>query len=177
MGSIDSAMTVIRYVFNENTRRNLEKSFDNITSTIANLEHTTQNIDTLVSAQKGRMAIIMANIESITTNIKNNNQKISEVLSNFSKISDTIVKANIGSTITTLNNTLSKTSEIMSKIEKGEGSLGLLINDKKLYNQLDKSSKDLDLLLEDMRLNPERYVQFSVFGKNPKKNPYTEQKK
>ncbi|MHC1706299.1 MAG: MlaD family protein [Bacteroidales bacterium] len=177
MGSIDSAITVIRYVFNENTRENLEKSFVSIKTTIENLESTTYNIDTLVSTQKGRMASILVNIESISSNIKNNNQKISEVISNFTKLSDTLVKANIGSTLSTLNTSLVKTSQIIEKIQRGEGSLGLLINDEKLYRELEKSSKDLNLLLEDMRLNPDRYVQFSVFGRNPQKNPYTEPKK
>lgn len=177
MGSIDSAITVIRYVFNESTRQNLEKSFVSIKTTIENLEHTTHNIDTLVTTQRSRMAAILFNLESITSNIKNNNQKISDVITNFTKISDTLVKANIGSTITYLNSTLTKTSDVIGKIQKGEGSLGLLVNDEKLYRELEKSSKDLNLLLEDMRLNPDRYLQFSVFGKNPKKNPYIEPKK
>jgi phospholipid/cholesterol/gamma-HCH transport system substrate-binding protein len=51
--------------------------------------------------------------------------------------------------------------------------MGLLLNDQKLYNNLVTSSKELNLLLEDLRLNPQRYVSVSVFGKNPQKQPYT----
>ncbi len=174
MGSIDSAMMVIRYVFNENTRENLEKSFASIKSTIENLEHTTSNLDTLMTTQRGRIAAIMGNLESITTNFKGNNQKISDIINNFAKISDTVVQANIGSTIRNLDNTLVKTYEIINKINSGEGSLGALINNDKLYRELEKSSKDLNLLLEDMRLNPDRYVQFSIIGRNPRKNTYKE---
>ncbi len=173
MGSIDSAITIIRYVFNETTRENLDKSFLSIKTTIENLEHTTFNIDTLVTSQRYRMSLIIANIESITTNIRNNNQQISNVLENFSRITDTLARIQLSSTFEQLNTTLTRTAEVMTKIESGQGSLGLLINDDSLYQELTKSSQELELLLQDMRLHPDRYLHFSVFGRNPKKNQYT----
>ena len=60
-------------------------------------------------------------------------------------------------------------TQVMEKINKGEGTLGLLVNDKQLYNDLDSTAKNLDELLKDMKLHPKRYVHFSVFGKNEKK--------
>ncbi|HRY33093.1 MAG TPA: MlaD family protein [Bacteroidales bacterium] len=173
MGSVDSALMVIRYVFNESTRDNLEKSFASIKQTIANLEHTTFNIDTLVSSQRSRMAGILVNLESISANIRNNNQHISNILANFSALSDSIARANISKTLALVNHSLQQTSDILAKIKQGEGSLGLLLNNDGLYRELEKSSKDLNLLLEDMRLHPDRYIHFSVFGRNPKKNQYS----
>ena len=179
MGSIDSAMTVLRYVFNETTRANLESSFKSIKATIENLESTTYNIDTLVSTQRGRMAMILGNIESITSNLKNNNQKITRILENFQNISDTMARIRITATINRLDNTLQKASDMLDKVNSGKGSLGQLMNNDTLYRELEKSSHDLDLLLEDVRLHPDRYLHFSVFGKNPKKNKYsgTQEKK
>jgi phospholipid/cholesterol/gamma-HCH transport system substrate-binding protein len=173
MASLDSALAVIQYVFNESTRENLKHSFESIKNTISNLEHTTYNIDTLMTTQRNRLSQIFANIESITSNFKNNNSKLTNVISNFSSISDSLSKVKIVKTINKADDVLKDFSEITAKINKGEGSLGLLINNDSLYNELDKSSKELNLLLEDMRLNPQRYVHFSVFGKNPKKNQYT----
>ncbi|MFA5780791.1 MAG: MlaD family protein, partial [Bacteroidales bacterium] len=80
MASLDSVISVIQYVFNESTRENLMRSFESIKFTIKNLEHATYNIDTLVSTQRFRLSVIFANIESITTNFKNNNSKLTNVI-------------------------------------------------------------------------------------------------
>ena len=172
MASLDSVLAVIQYIFNESTRDNLKHSFESIKFTIRNLEHTTYNIDTLMTTQRTRLAQIFYNIESITNNFKNNNSKLTNVISNFSNISDSLSKAKIVTTINKADDVLKNFSEITNKINKGEGSLGLLINNDSLYVELQRSSKEFNLLLEDMRLNPQRYVHISVFGKNPKKNQY-----
>jgi phospholipid/cholesterol/gamma-HCH transport system substrate-binding protein len=170
MESIDSAMMVIRYVFNDKTRQNLETSFASIKNTILNLEHITYNTNELVDGQKARLTNILGNVESISQNLKNNNKKITNIVENFSGLSDTIAKVNIAQTFRELNTSLSKTSELLTKVSKGQGSLGKLLTDDSLYNSLNHSSAQLDLLVEDLRLNPKRYVHFSVFGKNSVKS-------
>jgi phospholipid/cholesterol/gamma-HCH transport system substrate-binding protein len=118
------------------------------------------------------MARILFNVESISKNLKDNNQNLTKTLQNFANISDTLAKANISQTINHLNNSLSDMATITDKIIKGEGSLGLLVNDKKLYNNLESSSRELDKLLLDLKLNPGRYVNFSLFGRNAERNVY-----
>jgi phospholipid/cholesterol/gamma-HCH transport system substrate-binding protein len=172
MSSMDSVLAVIQYVFNEDTRENLAKSFESIKFTIKNLESTTFNIDTFVTTERYRLSSILANVESISSNIKNNNQKITNIINNFSSLSDSISKSKIVSTIDNANKAITDFSTIMDKINKGEGSMGMLIHNDTLYRNLQKSSRDLDLLMEDMRLNPKRYVHFSVFGRSGKKQPY-----
>ena len=164
MASLDSVLVIIKSVFNENTQRNLELSFTSIRNTIQNLESTTYNIDTLVVTQKHKLSLIIGNVESITANIKNNNDKITNIINNFSSISDTIAKAKLANTITNANKSLKEFNEILEKINKGEGSLGLLLNNDELYNSLNKASKDLDNLIIDVKENPNRYVSVSVFG-------------
>ena len=170
MASLDSVLAVIQYVFNESTRENLKHSFESIRFTIQNLEHTTFNIDTLMSSQRTRLSQIIYNFESISSNIRTNNAKLTNIINNFSDISDSLSKAKIINTINNANKILSDFSLISNKINTGQGSLGLLINNDSLYNGLEKSSNELNLLLEDLRLNPHRYVHLSVFGKNPNKN-------
>ncbi len=172
MASLDSALAVIKYIFNESTRENLQRSFESIKITINTLEHTSFNIDTLMTTQRNRLSQIFYNIESITNNFKNNNSKLTNVINNFSNISDSLSRANIVKTINKADNVLKNFSEISEKINKGQGSLGLLINNDSLYFELAKSSKELNMLMQDLRLNPQRYVHVSVFGKNPKKNQY-----
>ena len=155
----------------------MEQSFESIRYTIQNLESTTYNLDTLVVTQRFRLANIIGNVESITANIKKNNDKINNIIANFSNISDTLAKAKIASTINNADKTLKDFSEIIAKVNRGEGSLGMLVNNDTLYNNLEGASKELNKLVEDIKLNPKRYLNFSVFGGSKKKNAYTAPKK
>ncbi len=163
MFSMDSVMTVIQYIFNKQTRDNLSKTFESIKMTVRNLESTSISLDTLMRNEKGKLAIIFDNIESITTNLKNNNEKLTTILTNFSDISDTLAKANLYKTITNANKVLADASEIFAKIQRGEGSMGMLINNDSLYNNLNRSAYNLDKLLYDINQNPKKYVHFSLF--------------
>ncbi len=165
MSSFDSVLIAIKLVFNENTRKNLTYSFENIKISLDNIKNMTYNVDTLVSNQRNRLSQIIINFESISHNIRNNNDKISNIITNFSALSDTLVKSNINQTINNTNKALADVASIMNKINKGEGSLGMLINNDSLYNNLQSSAKNLDLLLIDLKKNPERYVNISIFGK------------
>ena len=174
LSSLDTMVTVLQSVFNSETRKNINASFVSIQSTLTNLESTSYNLDTLVYGQRKRLERIMFNIESITTNFRKNDEKISNVLSNFSLISDTLAKANIAGTLANVNNVLSSVEAISEKINKGEGSIGLLVNDQKLYDNLNNSAAQLNALIEDMKINPYRYVNFSVFPPSKKRMEYTE---
>ncbi len=174
LSSLDTMVTVLQSVFNSETRKSINASFISIQSTLNNLESTSYNLDTLVYGQRKRLERILFNIESITTNFRNNDEKISNIISNFSMISDTLARANIAGTLANLNNTLINVAQISEKIDKGEGSLGLLINDQKLYNNLNSSAAQLNALIEDMKINPYRYVNFSVFPPSKKRMGYTE---
>lgn len=173
ISSIDSMVTVIQYVFNENMRDDLLSSVSSLRNTFKNLETTTSTIDTLVTAQQRKLSDIIGHIEEITRNLRNSNEEITNILANFSAVSDTIARMKISKTFGDLNRTLADVSAVVSKINSGEGSLGLLVNDQELYENLSVASQELNLLLQDMRLNPQRYVHLSVFGKNPAKQPYT----
>jgi phospholipid/cholesterol/gamma-HCH transport system substrate-binding protein len=163
LSSFDSVLTNLQAVFNDKTRRNLASSFESIRIALTNLESTTSNIDTFVTLQSGRMSLILKNIESITSNLKSNNQNISHIISNFSLISDSLAKVNVTTTIGKLDKNLNQVSEIFDKINKGKGSMGLLLNNDSLYINLNKSAQDLDLLMKDLKENPGRYVKISLF--------------
>jgi len=128
MGSIDSVVTVIQAIFNENARENLENSFESIKNTLFSLQNTTYNIDTLVITEKTRLSSIINNVDDITRNLKENNKNISNILANFSTLSDTLAKSEIPKTFLAANKAVSKLSEILEKINSGEGTLGLLLH-------------------------------------------------
>ncbi len=163
ISSLDSAVVAISGVFNRETRENLRKSIQSIRITLKHLESATYNLDTLVITQKSRLAEILYNMELITRNIKDNNENISNIINNFSSISDSLAKAEIPKTFNNINKTLNDLAKITHKINTGEGTIGLLINDDKLYNELQKAAADLNSLLEDIQTNPKKYVRFSLF--------------
>ncbi|UKJ05968.1 MlaD family protein [Solitalea lacus] len=160
---IDSVLTAVNNILNPEFQKSVQKSFKSVEVTMKNLEGTTVKFNT--SAE--RLNNIMANVESITQNLNNNNDKISRVLANIDNITDQVAKANIHETLLNTSKTMATVSAIMTKIQKGEGSIGLLLNDNQLYNNLNKTAADLDKLMVDFRLNPKRYVHFSMFGKKP----------
>jgi phospholipid/cholesterol/gamma-HCH transport system substrate-binding protein len=129
-----------------------------------NLESASGSLDKMVSSDQSKLNKMIGNIESITSNIKNNNEALGNALKNISAISDSLAKSDLTSTINNANSTLKQTSSIMEKINRGEGTMGMLINNDSLYNALEQSAVDLDKLLVDLKENPGRYVRVSVFG-------------
>ncbi|OFX75523.1 MAG: hypothetical protein A2X12_07145 [Bacteroidetes bacterium GWE2_29_8] len=167
--SVDTILTSLQKVLNNQTQDNLIKSFDGIRNTINNLEQATGLIDTLLIDNKSQISSILNNFNSISGNIKNNNTQLSNIIKNFSAISDSIAMSNFTNTINNANKTLADLSSIINKVKKGEGSAGLLLNNDSLYLNLQKSSDNLDLLIEDIREHPKRYIHFSVFGRKDSK--------
>jgi phospholipid/cholesterol/gamma-HCH transport system substrate-binding protein len=165
MLSIDSVLMVIQYIFNQSTRENLTKAFASIKETLHNLESTSKNLDTIVKTERGRLALIFLNIESITTNLRNNGDKISNIINNFSTLSDTIVKSQFTHAIVNANKILNMTYSIIDKINKGQGTIGMLVNNDTLYRHIEKTANELDKLIYDIRINPKRYVHFSLIDK------------
>ncbi len=165
IASIDSLILIVRAVFNEEAQGNIHESFETITQAIKIFKQTTNRFDSLVAEQRSRLSHISANIESITQNLKINNEKITNILANFSSISDSLAKANIREAINHSSIAMKQAAEIMEKINSGKGTMGMLVNNDSLYNNLEAASRDLDKLLEDLRLHPKRYIHVSVFGK------------
>lgn len=171
ISSIDSVMTVVQQVFNAKAQENLSKSFENISLAISSLQTTSYRVDTMVMNEKGKISSILTKVNILTTTLANNSDKLSNAINNFSSISDSLAKSKLTNVIRNADIALTQVSVIMTKVNKGEGTLGMLINSDSLYRKLDKSSEDLDKLLIDLRMNPERYVRVSVFGGKDKKKP------
>lgn len=171
ISSIDSVMLMVQHVLNEKVRENLIQSFESIKNAIISLEHTTVRLDTLVGNEQYAMANIIHKINSITTNIDRNNEKINTIITNFSQISDSLAKVNFKETMAKTNSALTLANNVLNDINSGKGSIGKLLNNDSLYANLNKSAEDLDKLLKDIRINPERYMHVSVFGRRERNKP------
>ncbi|MEX2597374.1 MAG: MlaD family protein [Salibacteraceae bacterium] len=140
------------------------------------INRTTNNIDKMVVQQNENLTRVLGDITAIATNIRNNSQNINEILDNVAVISDSLTRANYASAIQNASNALTQLDSMVMKINQGDGTLGMLLNDDKLYNNLEQASLEIDKLAEDLRINPERYVHFSVFGKKRDKDKKPDKK-
>ena len=150
ISSIDSVMIIITAILNKDARKNLSNSLQSLDETFALMSQTMIKVDMIVDQNDER-------ISSIVQNLEENNSEITNILRNFSDISDDIAKANIEELLISLG-------ETSKKINDSQGSLGLLINDDDLYLNLEKSSKELESLINDIKENPKRYLSFSILG-------------
>ncbi|MCA6437439.1 MAG: MlaD family protein [Bacteroidota bacterium] len=165
IGGMDSVMSVINAILNAKTRKNIDESFEGVKRAILSLEQTAYKMDDLIGSEKTKISSVMSNLNQITTNLSKNGQKIDNILANVSNISDSLAKAQIKDAIANADKSMKELSILLNKINEGQGTLGKLAKNDSLYNNLNKSTADLDKLLKDLRINPERYIHFSVFGR------------
>lgn len=166
--SIDSVVSAVKEVLNEKTKKNLIASFESINNVVVSFEKSSENIEKLLASENGKVVSILKNVESIAENIQSNNKVLTKVIHNFESISDSLAKANLTGTINNVNATLAQTSVLIEKMNKGEGSAGLLFKDDSLYRNVASASLNLDLLLQDLKAHPGKYINVSVFGKKDK---------
>ena len=132
------------------------------------LKQTVVALDDLIGAFKGSADKLNVLLENNKEQLDNSLKNVDKITTNFSRLSDSLASADLAGTLSNFQTTVDKLNAILAKIERGEGSLGKLHKDDALYNNLAEASRELDLLLQDFRLNPKRYVNVSVFGKKQK---------
>lgn len=154
--SADAMLKNVNDVLDQKTKENLRSSIANLNATLAEFKQISGNVNTMVAENKSKINSTMTNFDKASAN--------------FAKISDSISQANIGKTIRSVETSLEKLDNILASVESGKGTLGKLVKDEQLYTNLSKTSRELELLLQDLRLNPTRYINVSLFGK--KNKPY-----
>ena len=157
IGSVDSLLTIVAAVLNKNTRNSLSNSIKSLDETFAILSKTMVKIDSMVYDNDARVSKVLSNLETITSNLNDSASGIKPILYNLTSISDSLSKSDLGSLVTNIN-------KISENINSGSGSLSKLMNDEKLYNNFEKSTSELAELIEDIKNNPKRYVNFSILG-------------
>lgn len=162
LGTLDSAITVLTVIFNEDARENLSESFENINRTITNLEKTTSDLNEIVSTNKGNVGNIITNLDSITTAFNNNTAEFENTIQNLSSFSDTLAQIQVTPVLDNILEASNKLNKVLTNLESNESTAGLLLNDDELYRSITALSGDLNALITDIRVNPERYLQFSA---------------
>lgn len=164
IGSIDTVLILVSGFLNEDTKGNFQETFNSLRRSFVVLENTIKTVDNTVTESQDDLKSVIENIASIADNLEKNNEDLTNIFGNISSVTDSLAKVNLAETFTSLDKALVSAEQIMTKINDGEGSAGKLINDPELYQNLENASQQLNDLLLDVKYNPNRYVQFSVFG-------------
>lgn len=155
--SADSLITSFNQVMNPETRHNIKQTFDDISMTASSLKGSAQSINGILDENSGKLERTFTNLDEMSTNLNN--------------FSDTLNQVDIGAIVTDLEDVVATFETVAYKINNGDGTVAKLINDPSVYNNLEQATRQLDQLIQDVKLNPKRYVHFSIFGKNP--GPYS----
>jgi phospholipid/cholesterol/gamma-HCH transport system substrate-binding protein len=167
LSTIDSAITVLTVIFNEDARENLSESFENINKTIENAQSITNDLQQIVSAEKGNIQKILINIEDITSFLSSNTNELEKTINNLSSFSDTLSQISFSPVVTNIAEASNQILSLLEKINSNQNTAGLLLNDDELYLTINALSQNLSFLINDIQSNPKRYLQFSAidFGK------------
>ena len=149
-------MQNINQIMNADSKSNIQSGLANLNETLAQFKVASVQVNSILADNKSKLNATLSNVDTASKN--------------FAKISDSLSKVKINHTIKTLESTLSNVNDIMKNLNEGKGSMGKLMKDDALYTNFSKTSKELELLLQDVRLYPTRYVNVSLFGK--KNKPY-----
>ncbi len=171
VGSLDSVLKNINTIFDPATKNNLQDVIANINKTTASLVVSSASIQAMLNQQTGTIAASMNNVSSFTKNLSDNNDKITRMLGNVEKTTENLSKADIDGTVAQLKNSIETLNSILAKASSTEGSLGKLLNDKTLYDNLSNTVRSANILMDDLRIHPKRYVNISVFGKKDRTGP------
>lgn len=155
--SLDSLLKVIGTYFDPATKNNFH-------AIVANLTKSSVELQKLLDAQTGTLAKTLGNLNAFTGNLAKNNGKIDTTLDNLSKVSNKFANLKLEETLNSLQGTMTELKGVVAKANSKDGSIGLLLNDPKLYRNLESTSYKLNILLDDFRTHPKRYVNVSVFG-------------
>ena len=154
--SADSVLTGFNEVLNPETRNNIANTFEDLAETVRSLKETSQNLSGIIAGNSQKFDRTFTNLE--------------ETSANFNKFSDTLAQMNISGITADIEKVIADFEKVSNKLSSGEGTAGKLLNDEGIYDNLDRATKQMEQLLQDIKLNPKRYVHFSVFGKSP--GPY-----
>lgn len=171
--SLDSVLKNINTIFDPTTKNNLQQVIANINKTTASLAVSSVSLQAMLNQQTGTIAHSMNHVASFTKNLADNNDKVTRMLGNVEKTTDNLAKADLAGTIDKLRTTVASLNTVLQKMNSTEGSMGKLMNDKALYDNLTNTVRSANILLDDLRVHPKRYINVSVFGRKDKSIPLT----
>ncbi len=162
LSSLDSAITGLAFIFDEDAQRNWSESFENINRTMANLEGTTSDLQEMVSLEKENITGIIDNLENITSTFSQNAPELETAIKNLSSFSDSLAQVQVSPLMNNITSASGQLNDVLAQLKSTDNTLGSLLNSDELYGSLNQLSENLNLLMNDVRINPDRYLNLSA---------------
>lgn len=166
VSTLDSTLTKVNQLLDQQTSDNLHNSIASLNTTMKNFASLSDKLN----KESGQLTSMIRNLNSVTGNIASNNDNITQTINNLKGITHKLSDAPLDETVKSLQSTVNELNTVLAKINRGEGSIGMAMNDKQLYQNLSASLASLDKLLTDLKKHPSRYINIRLFGKAPKDN-------
>jgi len=170
---LEKVLGNVNKTLDDGNRQNFKVILENLSSTTINLNKTLASVEGMVNQQNGSIAKTADNLYSFTANLSQNNQKITNILTNLDSTTKSIYDADLNKTIKSVQTTLVALNATINKINNGNGTAAKLLNDPAMYTQLQSTIKSVNTLVDDIKVHPKRYISISVFGKKDKRTPLT----
>lgn len=173
MVSIENIVNTITIFWDTSAAYTLDQGLNEAKIAISRFGNVAYNLDELITSEKVKLGNIFSNVEDITKNFKETNMEIKRVVGNVGQITDTLLTSDFKKVISEATHTLEKINLALSDAAEGKGTLGKLLKDDQLYEELNRTTQKVQELVDDIKIHPERYIHFSVFGKKNKGVPLT----
>lgn len=173
VGTLDTVLRNFNTLLDNNTKNNLRGTFENLNTATTSLTVSAASIQALLNHQTGALAKSLENVQSVTANLANNNEKVTSIMSNLDSTTGKLASLDMQRTLDTLDAAIGQLNSLMTKLNSPDGTLGKFMNDPRLYNNFVSTANKLNLLLDDIRIHPKRYLSISLIGGKAKAQPLT----
>ena len=163
LNNIDSVLNAVQLLLNEKAVGDLDSSIVSLRHILENVDGTTRRLDALLDAESNTIKTTLNNLQQVSSTLAQNSDELTRIFANVDSLAASLGDGRLEKMMANLTATSDQLKQAMTRINEGQGTLGKLVKDDSLYANLNKATKDLDLLLEDLRVNPNRYL--SIFGR------------
>lgn len=169
--SADSLLMNVNEVLDAQSKANLRQAIANLNQVTGNLTQTTASINALLNAQNGALTKTLKNLEDFSASLSVVKEQLPGIMGNLQTTTQNLSQLELDKTLASVQQAMNAANGILQKAESPESTIGSLLNDRKLYNNINSTVNSLNLLMQDLRLSPKRYVNVSIFGKKDKSEP------
>jgi phospholipid/cholesterol/gamma-HCH transport system substrate-binding protein len=173
LSSLNKVLSNIDSIFNPEAKNNLQQVIANVAQTTKSLHESSLSLQAMLDKENGSITQSLNNVNTFTGNLAKNNYKIDSILTDVQVTTKKLSKVDFENSLNELKKAATELNATIAKINSSQGSLGALLNDKTLYNNLNNTVRSANILMDDLRIHPKRYVNISVFGKKDNSQPLT----
>ena len=171
MNSLNRVLNNANSILDPASKNNLKQTIANLNEVTASLVVSSATIQAMLTTQSGAISQTMSNVNSFTKNLSENNEKVNKTMGNLEKTTENFANADIDGIVNSLKKMTNNLNDILDKVNSNDGTVGLLLNDKTLYNNLNTTIRSANILMDDLKVHPKRYI--NILGRKDRTPPLT----